>query len=319
MAQEISMTIASELQNLQSNLTAAKTAVTTKGGTVGDTGLAGLASEIASIPSGGALDNYGSIVYLDTNNVEQTLTLATEDDYIELTLGQAGSIVHINGASINKSNIKGVTIAEGVQYIPDRFCYGCTYLISVVIPSTVHFIGHNVFANCNIITANFSLENVLYIGGYFMMGNGNFNTPINLPKIIEIGDNFLMNCVSFNSSITLNDNMETIGVSFLNGCSVYAQPFSIPSGLIDDDSYTSPIGGQLFYNCYNFTGPLVCNVSPYNIGGTSSQMNQMLATSYADKLIYTTGITLTGPYAEDWKTKFPDRTSMPYRKLIVGS
>lgn len=47
------MTIASELQDLQTNLQAAKTAVTTKGGTVGDTGLAGLAAEIASIPSGG--------------------------------------------------------------------------------------------------------------------------------------------------------------------------------------------------------------------------------------------------------------------------
>lgn len=47
------MTIASEIQDLQTNLQSAKDAVTTKGGTVGDTGLAGLASEIATIPSGG--------------------------------------------------------------------------------------------------------------------------------------------------------------------------------------------------------------------------------------------------------------------------
>lgn len=47
------MSIASEIQSLGTNLTAAKNAVTTKGGTVGDTGLAGLASEIATIPSGG--------------------------------------------------------------------------------------------------------------------------------------------------------------------------------------------------------------------------------------------------------------------------
>lgn len=47
------MTIASEIEDLQTNLAAAKAAVTTKGGTVGDTGLAGLATEIASIPSGG--------------------------------------------------------------------------------------------------------------------------------------------------------------------------------------------------------------------------------------------------------------------------
>lgn len=47
------MSIATELTALQSNLANAKTAVTNKGGTVGDTGLAGLASEIATIPSGG--------------------------------------------------------------------------------------------------------------------------------------------------------------------------------------------------------------------------------------------------------------------------
>lgn len=55
------MTIASEIQDLQTNLQSAKDAVTTKGGTVGDTGLAGLASEIATIPSGGG----GGGGYLD--------------------------------------------------------------------------------------------------------------------------------------------------------------------------------------------------------------------------------------------------------------
>lgn len=59
------MSIASEIQDLNTNLTAAKNAVTTKGGTVGDTGLAGLATEIASIPSGGGgeIPAYGRVVY----------------------------------------------------------------------------------------------------------------------------------------------------------------------------------------------------------------------------------------------------------------
>lgn len=47
------MSIASEIQALNTNLTAAKNAVTSAGGTVGDTGLAGLASEIGTIPTGG--------------------------------------------------------------------------------------------------------------------------------------------------------------------------------------------------------------------------------------------------------------------------
>lgn len=48
------MSISQEITALNTNLTAAKNAVTAKGGTVGDTGLAGLAAEIATISSGGA-------------------------------------------------------------------------------------------------------------------------------------------------------------------------------------------------------------------------------------------------------------------------
>lgn len=61
------MSIASEITALNTNLTAAKNAVVTKGGTVGDTGLAGLAAEIESIPGGGALPqpSYGRVWYGD--------------------------------------------------------------------------------------------------------------------------------------------------------------------------------------------------------------------------------------------------------------
>lgn len=47
------MSIASEIADLNTNLQAAKNAVTAKGGTVGDTGLAGLAAEIGTIPNEG--------------------------------------------------------------------------------------------------------------------------------------------------------------------------------------------------------------------------------------------------------------------------
>lgn len=47
------MSIASEITALNTNLQAAKDAVVAKGGTVGDTGLAGLASEIGTISGGG--------------------------------------------------------------------------------------------------------------------------------------------------------------------------------------------------------------------------------------------------------------------------
>lgn len=75
------MTIASEITALQTNLTAAKNAVTAKGGTVGDTGLAGLASEIASIPSGGG----SSVTPKDINFYDYDGTLVESWDLSELS------------------------------------------------------------------------------------------------------------------------------------------------------------------------------------------------------------------------------------------
>lgn len=70
------MSIASELEALNTNLEAAKAAVTAAGGTVGDTGLAGLATEVASIPSGGGdpYDGHGPVSEIDRKYAEMEMT-----------------------------------------------------------------------------------------------------------------------------------------------------------------------------------------------------------------------------------------------------
>lgn len=99
------MSIATEIEDLNTNLTAAKSAVTAKGGTVGDTGLAGLATEIASIPSGGGDDDpgdYGIVWYYGTeaitvNNVDMhgdncSAVITDEATFVSAILnGQMGS------------------------------------------------------------------------------------------------------------------------------------------------------------------------------------------------------------------------------------
>lgn len=270
---------------------------------------------VTIVQGGGSLANYGSITYLDANNVEQTLTLATEDDYLELTVGQSSAIeIEVNGVTMIKGDITGVVIADGVQYIPNNFCYTCNNLISATIPSSVHIIGADTFVGCNIITASFDLQNVHQIGSSFLQGNANFNSPISLPKVREIGNNFLYGCSSFNSSLTINDNCETIGSSFLRNCTAFAQSFSIPSGLLIGVGLTIP-GDRFMQECKNFVGPLVCNCTSANMALTSN----VLSTNDATAPLYVTGVTLTGTYANDWKTTFPDRDSSPYRKLVVGS
>lgn len=311
------MSIATELVDLSNNLQSAKTAVTAKGGTVGDTGLAGLASEIGSIPTGGGtITSYGTVTYLDGNNVEQTVEMAAEKDFLELTIGGVGSEIEINGVTVNKSKIKSVTVGDGVQYLPDNFMYGCSGVLTVNLPSSIHFVGMAVFIGCTSLNSALNLDNVAYIGANFMANCSAFNQPISLPKVNDIGNYFMQNCTSFNSAITINDDVEVIADRFMIGCSSFAQSFSIPSGLISTNAVTSNPGQRFMQNCSNFTGPLVCNFSVTSKFPTD---NYTLSTTFSSGPIYATGVTLTGPYAQAWKNALPDRTSSPYRKLVVGS
>lgn len=307
------MSIASEIQDLNTNLTAAKNAVTTKGGTVGDTGLAGLASEIESIPTGGGITSYGTVKYTE-NGVDKTVEMVTEDDYLELTIGGVGSTIEINNISINKDWIKEVTVGDGVQYIPDSFCYACSQLTTMVFPNSIHYIGNNVFQACALLNSQLNMSNVRFIGSGFLYNCTAFNQPILLPKIDEIGDYFMFGCSSFNSVITLNDGILKIGSRFMYGCSSFAQPFAIPSGLLATNAFIYNPGERFMHNCNNFVGPLVCN-TPTKI----PRDNYTLGTTSSSAAVYTTGITLTGPYAAQWKAALPDRTASPYRKLIVSS
>ena len=265
---------------------------------------------------GGALDNYGTVTYLD-NGVEKTVTLAHEDDFYELSVGGNGATIHINGITLNKNDVKGITVADGVQYLPDNFCLGCGFLNTVTLPGTIHYIGANVFSGANL-TSSLNLVSAKSIGPNFLQHNSNFNHPLNMPNIEYIGSGFLFGCSNFNSSITLNDSLRVIEGNFMYGCTSFAQTFTIPSGLENLGSTSNPNPGTGFMrNCKEFTGPLVCN------GPVSALLptdNNSLSTAFAPPgAMYTTGVTLTGPYAQAWKDALPDRTSSPYRKLIVGS
>lgn len=313
------MSIASEITALGNNLTAAKNAVTTKGGTVGDTGLAGLASEIASIPSGGTPSTYGTVTYL-SGGVERTVELATEEDFFELcTNTPSNTIINIGNVSFEKSFIRNVTIADGVTFIPDHFLKNTTSsvtsLITVTLPDTITYIGSN-FCYSIPLANELNLPNVKYIGDYFCASLRNaYSFPINLPKIEYIGANFLDNDMSFNSQVNLNSNCRIIGVSFLSKCVNFSQSFTIPSGL--EPEVNGNPGGDFMYRCDNFVGPLVCN-GPVNSASIPNSYNTLSTTS-TSKPMYATGVTLTGTYAQEWKNALPDRTSSPYRKLIIGS
>lgn len=275
--------------------------------------------EVITVSEGsGSLDNYGTLVYLDDNNVEQSLVIATFDDFIELC-SQGGylSLMHVNNVSFRKNQLKEITIADGVRFIPDYFCYTCQNLTTVNLPSSIVYIGSN-FCDTTGLSNKLILDSVVYVGTNFLSNSSRaYIEDIELPKVEYIGSNFLYNNYNFNGNVILNDDCRIIKGSFMVNCWNFTKPFAIPSGLesLGDGGDVNP--GQYFMNnCRAFTGPLVCN--SYVFGSGANSDNNTLSTTNNTVAMYTTGVTLTGPYASNWKSFFPNRASSPYRKLIIG-
>lgn len=125
------MTIASEIQNLQTNLQAAKSAVTSKGGTVGDTGLAGLASEIGTIPSGGSTEVVNGII-LNYKAASSTIDANTFVEFVNnITLG---TDAQLSTTSSSYEYASAVTLSADKAFISFRgnsnYLYGVVCTIS---------------------------------------------------------------------------------------------------------------------------------------------------------------------------------------------
>lgn len=275
------MSIASEIEALASNLASAKNAVIAKGGTISDSGLAGLAGEITTIPTGSA--DWGTVTYT-VSGVSNTVTIQSLDEYLQLAQVNGGNIT-IGGETFDYYTITGVALGKSAEFAPDNFLRGIT-------------------------DRNFTLtgtENLIVIENNFLYTCNGLNRTLDLSNVVDIGDYFMFTCSAFNSPITFT-KLKRIGLHFMDNCTSFAQPLTIPSTTENVDDY-------FMYECNNFTS-LKVDAPTVNSGIKSS--NYMLSTRTADAIMYTTGITLTGAEATRWKNRLNDRTSTPYRKLILG-
>ena len=125
------MTIASEITDLQDNLTNAKNAVTTKGGTVGDTGLAGLASEIGTIPTGGSTEVVNGIIL----NFKATSSTIDANTFVEFVNNFThGTDTQLSTTSNSYEYASAVTLSTDKVFISFRgngnYLYGIVCTIS---------------------------------------------------------------------------------------------------------------------------------------------------------------------------------------------
>lgn len=270
------MTIASEIQDLNTNLQSAKAAVTAKGGTVGDTGLAGLASEIASIPAGGGGDEpgggatitgydaatgvisgtgfgttAGTVYMLDRNThtyvaqpasswSDTSITLTTPIN-LSVIEGDTSIVAVLNdGTWSTKWLITGGIAVTG--YVKAYVKNPGTGVVRTVAVGTAEW---SQFAS----TGNDFSKRLTSNGDTFYSDEVvgiQFGTSFNASSFSERTLGYFTN---LNQPLTIPRTVTSIGAYFLANCCAFNQPLTIPNTV-------TSIGTYFLSTCYSFNQPL---------------------------------------------------------------
>jgi len=166
-------------------------------------------------------------------NAEWTL-----DDEGTLVISGTGAIEE--NAFEGRTQIKSVTISEGITSIGDKAFYVCNRLTRIALPDSVTSIGDSAFCVCSSLTSIALPDSVTSIGNHAFRGCSSL-TSIALPaSVTSIGDYAFYGCRSL-TSIALPDSITSIGDKAFYGCRSLTS-IALP------DSVTS-IGDGAFSDC----------------------------------------------------------------------
>jgi hypothetical protein len=158
------------------------------------------------------------------------------------------------GALTIPSSIPGVNGI--VTAIGDEAFYGCDFLTSVTIPSSVTSIGGGAFYLCVGLTNVAIPSSVTNIEGAAFADSG--LTGVTIPSsVTSIGDGAFYECYGL-TSVTIPSSVTSIGYEEFEGCSRLAS-VTIPSSV-------TYIGGGAFYECHGLTNVAIPS-GLTNIGG----------------------------------------------------
>ena len=336
------MSIASEITDLTTNLAAAKTAVTTKGGTVGDTGLAGLATEIATIPSGGGNtpSEWGRIKFMSfsyswevTYNENCTVTIVDNELFNEFfRLNVPRDCSNVSFTYDNGEWVSDVFYEESEIRISEGDFSGTTGVEAVIDDPEMGYASFSLQLQLNISNtqvAILELSEDMYnnmwnsasdsIGNYcFSIIGDVYGGELLLPKDTIIGfemgteptsipNSFLGGCGYLTElDMTNASNLTSIGMHFMSGCARFNDDITLPSSL-------TSIGTYFMYQCNQMVSTVDVGNLDASIIATS---NYTFATPSSTAASYTTGITIAGTNRAAWLSRFPNQTSNPYRKLL---
>ena len=140
------------------------------------------------------------------------------------------------------SEIKNVTIAEGITSIGDSAFFGYYTFTSVELPSTLTRIGQSAFLCCRALTDIEIPSSVKEIG---INAFGECDALIQTENGVSYVDNWVIGCDTSVTKLTLRENTVGVGDAAFLDC-YNLKSLKIPS------SVTS-IGDHAFYCCYNLS------------------------------------------------------------------
>lgn len=278
------------IESMVNPLTAVYNKIEEKGGKKpAEKNMKNLGAAIRSIPDTPPTPTLGTYGTLYTTDYPEGILINTETEYQALNIWYGQKIV-TNVGEIEPSTVTGFTFNpdSGTTFVPDQFLCYCSNLNSPMdIPNGVTNIGGNFLSFCF-----------------------KFNSPITLPSTLTtIGDRFLYSCNAFNQPLTLPSGLLNIRSQFMYDCNAFNQPLTIPSTVILIDK-------MFMFATAQFTEPLTVECSTDSI--LEDELEYFLSNNIEGLPDTTIGHRLAGTYASNWKAFLPDRTSAPYRKLILG-
>lgn len=260
---------------------------------------------------------YGIVYYKtdrsDPDSEIKSIELQNMAEFDSLCSSTLSWTATIGGGGITVSNddtnvIIGVEIGYCVTSIGDGFlqyCYDLNWPITV--PDSVLSIGDNFLLNCEIFNSSVTLPSGLAtIGDMFLDSCIEFNQQIVIPdSVTSIGNYFMGSCYDFTGPLTLSSNLNSIGSYFLYACSSFNRSLSLPTTL-------TSIGERFLYRCDSMGSTIDVGSLSETIAGSSSYS---FATNNASAIFYRVGAAIAGSNRAAWLSRFPNRTTNPYRKL----